>query len=346
MSKVFYGIDFHKNKTVICAVYEDGSAAQPIKTIKSSRIFEYFSNRDKNCALAIEASGGTNHVVTKLCALGLEVKLVNSNVFRGIGIGGKKTDHRDAKALANYLRLGGVSEVHVRSVYAREIKTLIVNREMILRSRVNMTNHIRGTLKEFGILIPVGKEKFFKEVGQKITKVENTYIKTSLEEMLEIVYKLVRQQNIIEERLKDIAKKDERIHRLKTIPGVGDMVSLMVVCVVDDISRFENSREFSSYLGLVPKVNASAEKRIMGSITRSGSEILRRYLVHGARAWMKYKAGGDINRVWAEQVKERRGMNKATVALAHRMARIIYAVLRDGDIYWGKQKKAPFKKVA
>jgi transposase len=345
MGKVFYGIDFHKNKTVICAVYQDGSDVHAIKTIKSSRIFEYFSNKT-NCALAIEASGGTNHVVSKLRAAGLEVKLVNSNVFRGIGIGGKKTDHRDARALANYLRLGGVSEVHVRSVYAREIKSLIVNREMILRSRVNMTNHIRGTLKEFGLLIPVGKENFFREVGQKITKIENGYIRSSLDEMLEIVRKLVAQQTNIEERLKDIAQKDERIKKLKTIPGVGDMVSLMVVSVVDDISRFKNSREFSSYLGLVPKVNASAEKRMMGSITRSGSEILRRYLIHGARAWMRYDANGDDNRAWAEAVKERRGVNKATVALAHRMARIIFAVLRDDDIYWGKKKKQAPKMAA
>lgn len=338
MGKVFAGIDFHKNKTVICAVYQDGSAVEPIKTINSSRIFEYFSNK-KDWELAIEASGGTNHVVTKLKKMGLEVKLVNSNIFRGIGIGGKKTDHRDAKALANYLRLGGVSEVHVRSVYSREIKSLIVNREMILRSRVNMTNHIRGVLKEYGLLIPVGTDHFFKEVGQKISQIENGYIQSSLEEMLEMVRRLVAQQKVLENRLQEIALKDERVERLKTIPGVGEMISLMVIAVIDDISRFKNSREFSSYLGLVPKVNASAEKRMMGSITRSGSEILRRYLIHGARAWMRYNSTGDENRAWAERVKERRGMNKATVALAHRMARIIFAVLRDNDVYWGKKKK-------
>jgi len=345
MAKVFCGIDFHKNNSVICAVYQDGTPVSPIKTIKSSRIFEFFANK-KDWVIAIEASGGTNHVVTKLREMGFEVKLVNSNVFRGIGIGGKKTDHRDAKALANYLRLGGVSEVHVRSIYSREIKSLIVNREMVLRSRVNMTNHIRGTLKEYGIVIPVGKDNFFKEVGQKITKIENTYIRSSLEEMLEVIRRLVEQQKILEGRLKEVAKTDERIERLKTIPGVGDMVSLMVVSVVDDISRFKNSREFSSYLGLVPKVNASAEKRMMGSITRSGSEILRRYLIHGARAWMRYSSGGDENRAWAERVRERRGMNKATVALAHRMARIIFAVLRDDDVYWGKKKKPYIKKAA
>ena len=345
MSKVFYGIDYHKNKTVICAVHQDGELVSPIKTILSSRIFEFFSNKT-GCAIAIEASGGTNHVVSKLRSMGLEVKLVNSNVFRGIGIGGKKTDHRDAKALANYLRLGGVSEVHVRSLYSREIKSLIVNREMILRSRVNMSNHVRGTLKEYGIVIPVGLENFKKEVGSKITEIENTYIRSSLEEMVRMIRHLLDQQKILEDRLKELAKEDKRIEQLKTVPGVGDLVSLMVVSIVDDISRFKNSREFSSYLGLVPKVHASAEKRMMGSITRSGSEILRRYLIHGARAWMRYSANGDANREWADQVVERRGKNKATVALAHRMARIIFAVLRDDDVYWGKKKKPYVKRAS
>ena len=338
MAKVFCGVDFHKNISVICAVYQDGTPAEPIKRIKSSRIFEYFANKN-DWSIAIESSGGTNHVVSRLRDMGLEVKLVNSNVFRGIGIGGKKTDNRDAKALANYLRLGGVSEVHVRSLYSREIKSLIVNREMVLRARVNMTNHIRGVLKEYGILIPVGSEKFFKEAGAKITEIENGYIRSSLKELLGLARAMLEQQNRIEERLKEIAIKDPRVEQLKTIPGVGDLVSLMTVSVVDDIARFKNSREFASYLGLVPKVNASAEKRMMGSITRSGSEILRRYLIHGARAWMRYAPSGDENRAWAERVKERRGMNKATVALAHRIARIMFAVLRDDDVYWGKAKK-------
>lgn len=123
------------------------------------------------------------------------------------------------------------------------------------------------------------------------------------------------------------------------------MVSSMAVCVVDDINRFKSASHFASYLGLVPKVHASAEMRMMGHITRSGSEILRRYLIHGARAWMRYAAEGDPNREWAEKVKERRGMNKATVALAHRMARIIFAVLRDETQYNGRQKKKRQRKV-
>jgi transposase len=108
---------------------------------------------------------------------------------------------------------------------------------------------------------------------------------------------------------------------------------MMLFAVVDDIARFKSAKDFASYLGLTPSVSASANRCMMGSITRSGSEMLRRYLIHGARAWMRYSPKGDPNRAWAEEVKARRGMNKATVALAHRMARIAFAVLRDKTTY-------------
>lgn len=338
MKRILCGIDFHKNDSVICALNHDGSAVMPIKTIRTANIFIFFSDK-LDWELGIEASGGTNHVVTKLREMGIKVTLINSNQFRGIGIGGKKTDHRDAKALAECLRVGFTPEVHVKSSLNREIKSLVVNRELIVQTRTRMINHVRGTLREYGENIPVGSKNFFKEASMKIANIENGYLKSSLEDTLELIRRLSEQERIMKERLASLLTSDERYNRLKTIPGVGDLVATMTICVVDDIARFKSADQFASYLGLVPKVHASADMRMMGHITRSGSEILRRYLIHGARAWMKYTSEGDPNRTWAEKVKERRGMNKATVALAHRMARIMFAVLRDGSEYNGKRKK-------
>lgn len=343
MERIFCGIDFHKNESVICALYHDGTAVMPIKTIKSGSIFTFFSDK-QSWELGIEASGGTNHVVTKLREMGLKVTLINSNQFRGIGVGGKKTDQRDAKALAECLRVGFAPEVHVKTLMSRQIKSLVVNRELIVTTRTRMMSHVRGTLKEYGMVIPVGVDHFYKQAPLHIASLENGYLKLSLEETLEMIRKLSEQQRILEQRLKEFLQNDLRIERLKTIPGVGDMVSVMALCVCDNVQRFKNGHQFASYVGLVPRVHASAEVRMMGHITRSGSEILRRYLIHGARAWMKYAPQGDPNREWAERVKERRGMNKATVALAHRMARIIFAVLRDESEYTGKKKKKQMKK--
>lgn len=112
MKRIVCGIDFHKNECVFCALnQEDGTPVIPIKTIKTTSIYTFFSDK-QNWELGIEASGGTNHVVTKLRAMGIKVTMINSNQFRGIGIGGKKTDARDARALAECLRVGFVPEVH------------------------------------------------------------------------------------------------------------------------------------------------------------------------------------------------------------------------------------------
>lgn len=337
--KVYCGIDFHKNTSTLCALSERGEQVEPLTTIKTERLVQYLSNR-KDWVIGIEASGGVNEMAARLKESGHEVVVINSNKFRGIGIGGKKTDERDAEALAQCLRLGFTPEVYQKSRFARELKSLIVSREMVVRARVAMMNHVRGTLREYGITWAAGPTEFFEQVHEKIEAMNQPLIAGSLQAMVEMIRGLKSQETSIEESILLTVKDDARFERLQTAPGVGMMTAAMMIAVVDDVSRFRSCKEFSSYLGLTPRVSASANVRHMGSITRSGSEILRRYLIHGARAWMRYKpASGDKHREWAEKVKERRGMNKATVALAHRMARICFAMLRDDAVYQGPTTK-------
>ena len=120
-----------------------------------------------------------------------------------------------------------------------------------------------------------------------------------------------------------------------TIPGIGLKTAIALVAVTDDISRFKNAKHFASYLGLVPSESSSGDKKRYGSVTKSGPEIARRYLVHGARSNIRYtkEADTDPNKLWALRLKNRVGMNKATVAMAHRMARIAYSVLRSNESY-------------
>lgn len=331
-AEVYCGIDFHKSTCTLCTLTKDGKEVEPLTTIRTDKLLVFVSNR-KGWKIGIEASGGVNHITEKLKEQGHEVVIINPNKFRGIAIGGKKTDERDARALAEALRLNFVPEVHHRSLYARQVKSLLTSREHVVQSRVDAINHVRGTLREYGITMPQGAENFYAQAREKVEQINDKQISTTLLMLVENVDRLREQEREIEVRLAEFTASDERIKRMQTVPGVGPMTALMMAAVVDDISRFPNSNEFASYLGLVPSVHASANKRMMGSITRSGSEMLRRYLIHGARAWMRYAPVGDPNRAWAERVKERRGMNKATVALAHRMARILYAMLKSGSEY-------------
>lgn len=341
-AKIYCGLDFHKNTCTLCVLDEKGGAVEPITKIQTGRLLQYLSNR-KGWKIGIEASGGVNHVVEQMKAQGHEVVIVNPNKFRGIGIGGKKTDSRDAEALANALRLSFIPEVHQRSRYAREVKSLLTSREHIVQSRSSMMCHVRSTMREYGITMPAGAEHFYSLARTKVDEIENGFIKITLLSMIEIIDHLKAQEGETEVRLREFTKNDERVERFQSAPGVGLMSALAMIAVVDDIERFPNAKSFAAYLGLVPSVTASANKCMMGSITRSGSEMLRRYLIHGARAWMRYNPAGDPNRSWAERVKDRRGMNKAVVALAHRMARILYAMAKHKSVYQapGKSEEQP-----
>lgn len=120
------------------------------------------------------------------------------------------------------------------------------------------------------------------------------------------------------------------------------MTAAVLVAVIDDINRFDDAQSFASYLGLVPSESSSADKRRMGTITRSGSEILRRYLIHGARSVIvsceryKVKVITDHNKLWALKTIKRIGMNKTCVALAHQVSRVAFAMLRDESVYESK----------
>ena len=330
--KVYCGIDFHKNESMLYALAEDGRVVLGGKNVKSSNLVRELVNC-RDWVLGIEATGGSNHMASELRASGHEVTLIETNQFHAIGVNGKKTDLRDAKAIATALRLGSLPTVHLKSLYAREIKSLLVGRELAVRARVNSTNHIRGTLREYGITLPAGPKKFLMAAPQAIAKIQNGFIRAMLEQIFQNVIELKQEEQAIDNSMQEMVANDLRVKTLTSAPGVGFLTACAFIAVVDDINRFKDSRVFASFLGLVPSVSASANKVVMGRITRSGPEILRRYYIHGARAWMKYSVKGDPNRKWAEQIKSRRGMNKAIVALAHKMCRISYAMIKHNKPY-------------
>lgn len=338
MGTIFCGIDFHKNTSTLCAVRPDGTDFEPLTTIKTEKLFQYLSNR-KDWTVAIEASGGVNHAAQKIRDLGLDVKIINPNQFRGIGIGGKKTDERDARALATVIRMGAAPEVHLRSERSRKIKSILVCREETVNARVTLGNHIRSTLREYGVSFAAGKAKFIELADEMIGQIADPILKNILEQKLGRFHELLQEEKEIEELLRKFVGEDQHVARLKKIPGVGDLSACALVAVTDDIKRFKDAKQFAAYLGLTPRIHASANKKMLGSITRSGSEITRRYLIHGARAVLLYESQGDPMIEWAHKTVGRIGKNKGTVALAHRLARVCFAVLRDSSQYKGRKKK-------
>jgi transposase len=180
MKLLYTGIDFHKRTSTICFLKNDGT--KEIKTISSDNLVAESVNR-KNLLVAIEASCGVNHVVDQLKSHQIDVKIINPNKFRGIGIGGKKTDIKDAEALAECLKVNFIPTVHHKSIGSRRLKSLLRIREQYVQNRVRITNGIRGTLREYGLKMPAGTESFWEQVYEKIELIDYIPLKDQLRDL-------------------------------------------------------------------------------------------------------------------------------------------------------------------
>ena len=339
MTKLYLGIDFHKNTSTLCVVDDQGKKLE-LNTIATSKLVSFLSNK-KYEVIGIEASGGTNHAVQKLKDCGHNVRIINSNRFKAVVLGGKKTDDRDAEAIAQVLRTNYAPEVFHKCERARNLKSLLVSREQLVRARVNLVNHIRGTLREYGISMPAGMDKFLEHVNGALQLLPNPFLREILTGMWTQIKTLMEQEKVAEAGLEEMTKEDERVAKLRTVPGIGNLGSIAIAAVIDDISRFKDAKHFASYIGLVPQEHSSGGKRRRGSITRRGSEIVRRYLIHGARALLLHtkEDSKDYNRLWALRLKDKAGMNKATVAMAHKLARIAFSILKNNREYTVERPK-------
>lgn len=326
----FVGLDFHKNVAELCIQDASGRVVDRLR-IKPEQVVKQLANR-RACWIAIEASGAVFDMAAKLREAGHRVSVIHAGKFRGIGIGGKKTDRRDAEALATALRLGFIPEVHQKSLYSRRINSLLASRDLVVQSRTALTNHVRGILREYGLPIPAGSTKFWEHIEAALSALDCELVRDALSQVVKVARDLIEQEQTVEEKLEQLTRNDERIKRLTEVPGIGTLTASALVAAFDEPGRFLSAKHAGSFLGLVPREHSSANKRRLGAISKSGPELVRRYLVHGARACLRYK-GQDRARRWATALESRIGTNKATVALAHKNARIAFALLRDGTRY-------------
>lgn len=335
MEELYCGIDFHKNKSWIYIIDGKKSEIADVE-IASSKIVSYLSVY-KGMRIALEATGGSNHLATRLVESGHVVTLVETNQFHPRNKKrGRKTDREDAISLCKYLRMEELPEVYLKTKSSRELKTLLVQREHLINHRRNFTNHIRGILREYGFVMPVGTKAFWKYAGTLIDRIERPELKDLLSFSLNMARQILAKEEDLNQMLERKAEESPESARLMTIPGVGPMTALCPLAVVEDVNRFGDARKFGAYLGLTPREFSSGDKQRLGAITRSGPEMLRRYLIHGARAVLMRsgpRLSCDPNRQWAERLKGRGTLNKAVVALAHRTARIAYGVMKHGTAY-------------
>ena len=261
---------------------------------------------------------------------GHEVRVVPATLVRTLGVGsrGVKTDQRDARILSEVSTRIDLPSVHVPSQVARQRKALCSSREALVTSRTKLINHCRGWQRTQGQRIRTGDTSTFVE---RITNSE-LKIPEHVRCVLRVIDELSTQVRALDAELLELVKADETCKRLMTVPGVGPVTAMRFVAAIDDVTRFGSSHAVQSYLGLVPGEHSSGDSKHRTSLTKAGNAQVRWALTQAAwSAWIHRKSDPMV--LWARRIAERRGKHVAVVALARKLAGILYAIWRHGTRY-------------
>jgi transposase len=236
-------------------------------------------------------------------------------------------------------RNSDIRPVPIKSISQQQMTALHRLRSTWTGTRTARINAVRGTLREFGIVIPIGASRVAPAVTELLESADNELpmvVRDLLHELLSEIRQLEGYVKNAERQLQALTQETPVVERLRSIPGVGLLTATALVAFIGDVNRFPSGRHFASYLGLTPREHSSGQRRYLGRISKAGDVYLRTLLVHAARSVLlsaRSKPEPQYLHAWALNVQHLRGHNKATAAVANKLARIIWAVWRNGKTY-------------
>ncbi len=290
--------------------------------------------------VALEACGGSHHWGRRLAAMGQTVQLIPPQYVKPFVRRGKN-DRNDAEAISEAAARPEMPSVAVKSAEQQAAAIVLSARELLVRQRTQLVNAVRGHAAEFGIVAA-------KNISQLPALLETVAAEETVpdaaKEMLAFlggqVAQLDAQIGELERRMKQQHKANPVSQLLAEVPGIGPITALSLALTVDP-GRFTSGRHFAAWLGLVPKEHSTGGRQRLGGISRAGNERLRQLLVLGATAVIQYaKPGSKSASAWLLALLERKPRKLAAVALANKMARIVWAMMATGEVYRGSRKVA------
>lgn len=341
------GIDIAKNVFQIHGADSQGNRVLK-KRISRERFLAFMANLPA-CLVGMEACGGAHYWARELIKLGFNVKLMSPLKVKKYADGHQKNDARDAEACAEAVTRGNMRFVSIKTDVQLDIQALHRVRSFYVKQRTALMNTMRGLLAESGIAIAKGQTQLRNALVvlsgdecEQLRPAEKSLfnrLKTDLQKTEE---EIVHHTS----KLEKCAKEDEACRRLQTIDGIGPLSATAIVAKIGNGSEFQKGRDLSAFLGLVPKQNSSGDKQVLGSITKHGDRYIRQLLVHGGRSCVQAASRvnkitgefckNDPHSVWIRKVTAQAGVNKASVAVANKNARVIVAVLKNKTTFNSK----------
>jgi transposase len=291
--------------------------------------------------MGLEAGPLSQWLFSALAEAGLPVICVDTRHMRAaLQAQINKTDRNDARGIAQMLRVGLYRPVHVKTLRSQKLRMLLTHRKLLQSKAIAIDNDLRGTLRNFGLKVGIaGKVKFEARIKELV---ENFPDLAALVEPLLIVRRVLREQIVIlHRRLLAIVRDDEVCRRLMTVPGVGPVVALTYRATIDVPARFRKSKAVGAVFGLTCSKYQSGEINRTGAISRCGDDMMRVMLYEAAQSMLVRSTRWSWLKAWAIQIARRRGMKKAIVALARRLAGIMHRIWVDGtEFRWTREVAA------
>jgi len=328
------GLDLAKS---VFQVHGADAQGRPImrKKLRRAQVIAFFADLPP-CLIGMEACASAHYGARELRALGHEVRLIPPQYVKPF-VKTNKNDAVDAEAICEALLRPTMRFAAVKSAEQQSVLMLHRARELLVRQRTMLINALRGHCGEFGLVAAQGASK----VAELIEVIEDPEDERLPALAREALGSLVEQLRVVQAQILGLEKKllvwhraNEASRRLETIPGVGVITATALVATIGDASQFHSGRQLAAWLGLVPRQHSSGGKERLGRISKRGDGYIRRLLVHGARADLRWSRHRKEQRsLWQQSLLARRPTNVVLVAMANKTARVVWAMLSRGEAF-------------
>ena len=341
--KHFAGLDVSLEETAVCVVDEAGTMVKEARVPSEPEALAGFFQGSGLAPerIGLEACSLSAWLHEGLVAAGLPAVCIETRRAKAaMGAMPNKTDRNDARGLAQIIRTGWYRAVHVKSPTCRSWRALLTARRLVLNKMRDLENGLRALLREAGLKLGTPARKELAARVREMTAADPV-LSVLAEPLLTIIAAMTRELAQLTERVLEVVRDEPICRRLMGVPGVGPLTALAFRATIDRPERFRRSRDVGAHLGLTPKRYQSGETDVQGGISRCGDELARTALYEAAHSLLTRSRKWSTLRAWGMQVARRRGMARARIAVARKLATILHRMWADGtEFRWGKDDAA------
>jgi transposase len=327
------GLDLAKR---VFQVHGADAKGHPVlqKKLRREDVLTFFAKLPP-CLVGMEACASSHYWAREIRNLGHDVKMIPGSYVKPY-VARQKTDAADAAAICEAATRPAVRSAPIKSLAQQAARVVHRTHELLSRQRVSLINAIRSHVAEFGIIAASGPQHvspLIERISDPATPLPDM-VRAALNILADQLVAMTKQINALEAQMQKHCRKEPEAARLLTIPGVGPITVSAILAGVPDINGFRSGRDFAAWLGLVPRQNSSGGKERLGHITKMGDRTIRRLLVVGAMSTIRWSRGREnFADSWLGRIIARKPVKLAAVALANKMARIIWAVMTREEAY-------------